>query len=173
MKSGLNEIRLFFISCNAIYVDFFRFFFFFRFVFISFEKLGACDIFKSPYYMENRFSDSTITAVPTSTVDSSNLMSNESNNTHSMSIHSTNDTIGQHNHSNNNNNNHLNNNHMNNSSSIKSENQPSPNNGVGDDQDSANRYYTLFRFIMIDFFINFVFFCKQFGKFVQQTNQHK
>lgn len=115
-----------------------------------FDSILGCDIFKSPYYMENRFTDLNITAVSTSTSDSSNLLSNESNNSHShshshshsLTIHSTNENNAlQHTH-NNNNNSHLNNNnnnHLNNGTSIKAEDETSPSNLIIEDQESNNR----------------------------------
>lgn len=115
--------------------------------FCHFDSISGCDIFKTPYYMENRFSDLNITAVSTSTaVDSSNLLSNESNHSHnhshSLTIHSTNENNApQHNH-NNNNNSHLhnnNNNHLNNGTSIKAEDESSPSNLIIEDQESNNR----------------------------------
>lgn len=108
------------------------------------SNLG-CDIFKSPYYMENRFTDLNITAVSTSTSDSSHLLSNENNNSHShshpLTIHSTNENNApQHNH-NNNNHSHLNNNnnHLNNGTSIKAEDETSSSNLIIEDQESNNR----------------------------------
>lgn len=115
-----------------------------------FDSILGCDIFKSPYYMENRFTDLNITAVSTSTSDSSNLLSNESNNSHnhshnhSLTIHSTNENNApQHNHNNNNhnhlNNNNNNNNHLNNGTSIKAEDETSSSNLIIEDQETNNR----------------------------------
>lgn len=85
-------------------------------------------------YMDNRYTDLNITAVPTSTTHPNlNLIPNENHSsTPENVIQSSANNTGQHN---NNNNSQMNNNHLNHG--IKSENQSPPSNLTVDDQDSS------------------------------------
>lgn len=109
----------------------------------------GCDIYKTPYHMENRYADLNITALPVSTTHNDTLVSNDTaSTTTSLTIQNgtvstqTNYANNNNSHTNNNNNSHhMNNNHISSNGTagrIKpTDDQVTPNNLVVDEQNST------------------------------------